>query len=133
MIALDTNVLVRYLVNDVREQAAAARALLEGLTAQAPGFVCREVAVEMVWVLERAYGIARAQIADALLELAATDSLVVEAIDDVARAAERYRLGGADFADLMIVAAAERAGAAPVHTFDRRLARVEGAVLVQAG
>ena len=55
MIALDTNVLVRYLVADDAGQAEAAQALLAGLTAERPGFVCREVAVELVWVLERAY------------------------------------------------------------------------------
>ena len=59
MIALDTNVLVRYLVRDDAEQAEAARALLESLTADRPGYVCREVAVECVWVLERAYGYSR--------------------------------------------------------------------------
>jgi len=59
MIALDTNVLVRYLVRDDAEQAEAARALLESLTTDRPGYVCREVAVELVWVLERAYGFSR--------------------------------------------------------------------------
>ena len=63
MIALDTNVLVRYLVNDDAEQANAARVLLESLTAEEPGFVCREVMVELVWVLQRAYGFARGRIA----------------------------------------------------------------------
>ena len=56
MIALDTNVLVRYLVDDDAEQAQAARTLLEGLTAERSGFVCREVIVELVWVLQRTYG-----------------------------------------------------------------------------
>ena len=43
MTALDTNVIVRYLVRDDAEQAAAARALLDGLTPGNPGFICREV------------------------------------------------------------------------------------------
>ena len=131
MIALDTNVLVRYLVDDDAEQAKAARALLEGLTSERPGFVCREVAIEVVWVLERAYRFRPAQIADVLVELIATDSIVVEAADDVARAAFSYRQGGVGFSDLMILSAAERVGAAPLHTFDRRLARMDGAVLVE--
>lgn len=65
------------------------------------------------------------------MELIATDSLVVEAADDVARAAFRYRQGGVGFSDLMILSAAERLGAASLHTFDRRLARMDGAVLVE--
>ena len=56
MIGLDTNVLVRYLVRDDAEQAEAARSLLESLTVDSPGYVCREVTVEVVWVLERRYG-----------------------------------------------------------------------------
>ena len=43
MIALDTNVIVRYLVDDDAEQAEAARVLVEGLTPDSQGFICREV------------------------------------------------------------------------------------------
>ena len=131
MIAFDTNVLVRYLVGDNAEQANAARALLERLTPEHPGFICREVAIEVVWVLERAYGFTRVQIADVLLELITTDSIVVEAADDMAHAAYNYRQGGVGFADLMILSATEREGAAPLYTFDRQLARMDGAVLVE--
>ena len=55
MIAVDTNVLIRYLVRDHRKQAEAARALLQSATAERPAYACREVVVELVWVLERAY------------------------------------------------------------------------------
>ncbi len=130
MIALDTNVLVRYLVRDDVAQAEEARALLEGLTSENAGFVCREVVVEVVWVLERSYKLSRAQIADVLIELTATDSILVEAADDVALAASSYRQGGAGFSDLMILIAADRYEAAPLHTFDRGLARVVGVDLV---
>ena len=54
----------------------------------------------------------------------ATEGLVIEEADDVARAAFRYRIGGAGFSAMMIVTAAERAGALPVHTFDQRVARL---------
>ena len=54
MIALDTNVLIRYMVRDNEQQAEAARVLLDDMTAQNPGFICREVVLEVVWVLERA-------------------------------------------------------------------------------
>ena len=132
MTALDANVIVRFLVNDDAEQAEAARALLEGMTADRPGFICREVAIEVVWVLERFYRFTRTQIADVLFELIATDSLVVEAADDIARAAVVYRgQAGVGFADLMILLAAARAGALPLYTFDHKLARMEGTALVE--
>ena len=132
MIALDTNVLVRYLVRDDVEQAEAARSLLESLTVNRPGYVCREVTVEIVWVLERAYGYSRDQIATILEELVATEELIIEATDDVGRAASSYRTGGAGFSDLMILAAAEQVGARPLYTFDQKAARLEGATLVIA-
>ena len=131
MIALDTNVLARYLVRDDTEQAEAARALLESLTAERPGYICREVSVELAWVLERAYGYPRDQIATVMEELVATEGLVIEAADDVARAASHYRTGGTGFSDLMILAAAERSGAQPLFTFDRKAARLEGVLLLQ--
>jgi predicted nucleic-acid-binding protein len=131
VIALDTNVLVRYLVRDEAEQAEAARSLLESLTAERPGFVCREVIVELAWVLERAYGYSRDRIATVLEQLVATEHLVVEAADDVACAAFRYRPGSAGFSDLMILAAAERSGARPLYTFDQKAVQPEGVALVQ--
>ena len=130
MIALDTNVLVRYLVADDAAQTEAARGLMAGLTAERPGFICREVTVELVWVLERSYRFSRERIAEALEELIVSVELEIEAADDVARAAFHYRRGGAGFSDLMIASAANRSGASPLYTFDRRAAQLEGVELV---
>lgn len=130
MIALDTNVLVRFLVNDEPRQSAAARALLAELTADRPGFVCREVAVELSWVLDRAYGFSRDRIARVLEELVGTEALQFEAADDVIRSAEGYRRGGAGFSDQMIVAAARRSGADALYTFDRQAAQLRGTALL---
>lgn len=132
MVALDTNVIVRYLVRDDPEQAEAARELVENLTPENPGFICREAMIEVAWVLKRAYRFSRAEIAETLGELTASESIVVERSDEVAAAAYRYGEGGAEFADLMILTAAVRAGAGPLHTFDRKLARMKGAVLVES-
>ena len=130
MIGLDTNVLVRFLVQDDPGQGALARELLARCTEEHPGFVCREVLVELVWVLERAYGFARTQVAEALDGLLAAEELVLETPEAVALAAEGYRTGGADFSDLMILAAARRAGCGTLYTFDRRAARHDGITLL---
>ena len=130
MIALDTNVLVRYVVRDDERQAGAARALLDTLTDTEPGFVCREMLVELVWVLARTYSFAAPEIARLLLELLATNGLVLEAEDDVAKAAVAYGEQAGDFSDLMILAAARRSGALPVYTFDQRASRNDGVELI---
>ncbi|MFC3088702.1 PIN domain-containing protein [Tabrizicola soli] len=132
MIGLDTNVLVRFLVQDEPEQAAAAAALISGLTEAAPGFVCREVMVELVWVLERAYGLDRADIVRALDGLLEARELTLEAADRVAVAADRYRKGGPGFADQMISLAGQGAGCRETATFDRKAAGIAGMRLLGA-
>lgn len=130
MIALDTNVLARYLVRDHPSQAEAARVLVGALTRDNPGFLCREVIVELVWILSRSYGTPREQIGRVLLGLFGAEGIVIEAAEDVAAAALAYPRGVSDFADLMILAAARRAEATPLYTFDRRASRVDGVSLL---
>ena len=130
MIAIDTNVLLRYLVRDDEQQAQIARKLLESLSVSRPGYVCREVTLELVWVLKKAYGFSKQQIATALEDLACAKHLVFENVSDVLHTVHVFRKCGTDFSDLMIVAAAKRAGALPLYTFDRRAARLKGARLL---
>ena len=100
--------------------------LVAALTRDSPGFVCREVIVELVWVLSRSYGTPREQIGKVLLGLLGAEGIVIESAEDVAGAALAYARGASDFADLMVLAAARRAEAIPLYTFDRRASRVDG-------
>lgn len=134
MTGLDTNVLVRFLVQDDPTQAALATQAIEALTEVDPGFVSREVMVELVWVLERAYDLPRESIARAIDGLLEAQELQIEAADRVAIANDRYRRGGAGFADQMVALAGTGAGCARTLTFDRKAARLPGmALLAQAG
>ena len=131
VLAVDTNVLVRYFVDDIPVQANAAVSLIpDSLTPEMPGFIGREVALEVVWVLERSYDFSRSRIVNAMLDLMGKDGLIVENAQDVAYAFHQYSHSNDDFSDLMILAAAERVGAKPLYTFDRKLARMEGATLL---
>ncbi len=130
MIALDTNVVVRFLVQDDVDQAVLAGEVISGLTVDAPGFISREVIVELVWVLERAYRFAKGEVADALEGLLAASEIEIEAADDVGLALFRYRDDGFGFADLMIAAASRRVGASELVTFDRKAARIDGVRLL---
>ena len=132
MISLDTNVLIRYLVRDNADEADEALRLLDTLTSDNSGLICREVAIEMVWVLHRTYRLPRDQIASIVEELARSAEITVEDREDVIVAADGFRRGLADFADLMILAAARRNGASPVFTFDRRFSRLDGVRLVES-
>ena len=64
MIAVDTNVIARYLVRDDPAQAAAADRILDARSAADPAFVARIVLVELVWVLRRAYKYDRGSVGD---------------------------------------------------------------------
>lgn len=130
MIALDTNVVVRFLVQDDAEQAALAGEVFLSLTVDAPGFISREVMVELVWVLERAYRTTKSEVADSLEGLLAASEIEIEAADDVGLALFRYRDDGFGFADLMIAAASRRVGASELVTFDRKAAEIDGVRLL---
>ncbi len=52
MIGLDTNVVVRYIMQDDPKQSPKATRLIESLTSDAPGFVPLVAVIELVWVLE---------------------------------------------------------------------------------
>ena len=130
MIALDTNVLVRFLTQDEPKQAQAAADLISGLTEDNPGFVCREVLVELVWVLERAYKFSSSEIARVLEGLLSSTELVVEEADSVGAILQLYGAKGFGFADLMIRQASRRSGSQHLATFDKRAARLDDVELV---
>ncbi len=130
MIALDTNVLVRFLVQDDPDQGRAADDLVAGLTETAPGFIPREVMVELVWVLERAYRLPRNRIADAVIGLLEARELRVEDEMRVGAAITGYAAGGAGFSDRMIALAAQEAGCTKLMTFDRKAAALPLGTLI---
>jgi predicted nucleic-acid-binding protein len=130
---IDTNVLVHFLTREDPAEAAVATAFMAGLSPEAPGFVPREVVLELVKVLERSFDYRRADVARALKGLLAMRGLKLEAADRVAEALGRYRRGGPDFADLMILLAAREAGCAVTVTFDAQSAAMpEGRLLAVA-
>ena len=130
MIAIDTNALVRYLVADHPEQSEAVRNVAQSLAAENPAYVCREVLVELVRVLERSYGFSRDQIERTLLEMHVTDEIVLEEARDVLWSATHCHTGAAGFSDLMIIAACRRADAR-LYTFDPRVAaRLDGVEVI---
>lgn len=118
MIGLDTNVLVRYVMQDDPRQSPSATQLIEALSAEEPGFVPVVALVELVWVLSGSYGLDRKQIATVLDTLLRSKELVIDRADLVAQAVKRYSTAGADFADALIERIAAAAGCTATMTFD---------------
>ena len=65
MTGLDTNVLVRYIMQDDAKQSPKATRLIESLTVEEPGFIAIVSVVELGWVLSSSYGLSRQQIEQA--------------------------------------------------------------------
>jgi predicted nucleic-acid-binding protein len=119
----DTNVLVRYIVEDDEDQVRRAVRFLTGeCSVENPCFVNRIVICEVVWVLQTAYRYSRDRVAHAVEQLLNTYQLVIEDRDEVSAALSAYRNSG-DFADLLVARLNHRFGCEYTATFDRKAAR----------
>ena len=130
MLAVDTNVLLRLLVDDPEapEQCAAARRLASDAGRE---YVPQVDQIETVWVLERAYRVGKGAIVDSLARVAANAAYVLQRPAIFLAALESYRAGRADFSDYVILAES-RIQSSQLATFDRKLGRHEGCVVVGA-
>jgi predicted nucleic-acid-binding protein len=97
MIAVDTNILVRYVVNDDPVQAQQAKALLKNTSAI---FIAKTTLLECEWVLRSAYKLPRESILHSLLTICGLPNVSIENAWQVAQTCELYR-NGLDSADAL--------------------------------
>lgn len=127
MIALDTNVVVRFLVAGEPRQAARARAVVAyAASAGERLFIADVVWCETVWVLDSAYQFGRKEIGTALRRLLGAREVAVRSFDRLGAALDAYERGRGDFGDYLIREEARAEGCEAVVTFDRVLLRDEG-------
>lgn len=118
MIAVDTNVIARYIARDDPGQTARADRFLDARTADDPAFIARIVLVELVWVLRKAYKYDRAAVGDVVERILATNELRVEDRDAAVAALAAYRTSAADYADCLLGLLNRDLGCAATVTFD---------------
>ena len=122
MKGLDTNVLIRYLVQDDPAQAVVAvQAIETGVDRNDRFLIQPAVLCETVWVLDSVYGYTKDEILQALNMILRTVQFEISDKDTVWQAFGDYQSGKADFSDYLIGRANIRQGAAPTLTFDRSL------------
>jgi predicted nucleic-acid-binding protein len=127
MIGVDTNVLIRHILQDDPLQSPKATELIEDrLTERNPGFLSTVVLVETAWVLERVYDRSPHEIAFVIERLLQIKSLVVERRREVFNAMLALQEGRGSFADALIGELAIAAGCFRTLTFDRKAARLPG-------
>lgn len=130
MIGIDTNVLVRYIMQDDAKQSPKATEIMEALTPDAPGFVSLVSIVELAWVLGGSYDLTRQQIGQVLDALLRAKEVVVDRAEDVMKALRNFDRGQADFADCLIYSVSASAGCEKTLTFDVRAAKNVGMTLI---
>ena len=122
MIGLDTNVLVRFLVEDDEIQAHRAKRLIaESVERGEPCLITETTLCETVWVLVSRYRFSRSQVQAVLEALLQTPHLRFRSRTLAERALARYQEGRGDFADYLISEQSVEAGGEVVATFDRDL------------
>ena len=120
MIGIDTNVLVRHLVqDDLSQSRAATQVITKQCTRDDPGFINRIVLCELVWVLESAYGYPKDTIVAVLEKLLRTSQLKVEDAQSAWTAFPMHQRGKADFSDCLLGTTNRIAGCDSTVTFNQ--------------
>lgn len=120
MIALDTNVLLRYLAQDDPAHSAKATEVIERrLTKESPGFVSLVCILEIVWVLGTLYRRTRWEIASHIEMILAADTLEIQNEQEVYQAVIALRSGAGTFEDALIGALGAWWGCSATLTFDQ--------------
>ena len=119
MIAVDTNILIRYAVKDDRQQTVAATKIL----AENRCMILETVLLEVAWVLEsaRGYRLSRADTVGRIRHILGLPGIVVPDVDRIAQAVSWFE-AGMDFADALHLAGSDNLDA--FATFDQELVRV---------
>lgn len=124
-IVVDTNVLLRILLEDQQQpqQVQAARQLAKNAEKL---YVPPVVQVESAWMMERGYQLDKSVILKPLTHLQSNPHFVLQEAETFRQALQQYSLSNVGFADCIILAQAQQLGFA-LYTFDKRLAKLEGA------
>jgi predicted nucleic-acid-binding protein len=122
VIGLDTNVLVRFLVEDDEAQSAQAAALVARAVEREDRLYVSDLAVcEVVWVLDRAYRVRKREIMDVLARLLRARHLAFDNRERLLQALRAFERGKGDFSDYVIREHARSAGCEKIATFDDAL------------
>lgn len=131
MTGLDTNVLVRYLVQDDAVQSPKASACMESFTPEHRGYVTLVALVELAWVLTSCYAMDKEGLIRILDTILRTRNLAVEQATTVWRAVSLFRSTKADFEDCLILCSCHTAGCEETLTFDNAAAKMAGMRLLR--
>jgi len=122
MIGVDTNVLLRAVMVDDREQTPRAQKVLSARSRDSPAVINSVVLAEFVWSLRSHYRAPRAEIAGILRDMIASEAYVFVDRDAVLDALHDYENGVGGFTDRLIAEINDRQGCETTLTFDAEAA-----------
>lgn len=131
MRAVDTNVLIRFFMDDDTNQAATARRFFEASKDQRESLlITPHVLCELVWVLNTSFRLAKSEVVEIAQGILMSDIFVIEKETMIQGALLSYRRGRADFSDYLTGEIASAAGCRDTVTFDKALKGSPGFTLL---
>lgn len=129
MVSFDTNVLVRIFVDDQNtDQVNKARKLAKKVKKI---FISQVVQIELVWVLSRAFKLAKVDVLKILDDMHSNAAFVLQNPDEFIQALELYRSNSIDFSDSMIFVNSNNNQTKIIYTFDQKFSNLSGVELVE--
>jgi predicted nucleic-acid-binding protein len=120
MIAVDTNILVRYITNDDKEQSILAAQLLDSHAGQERSiFINNIVLCELIWVLAKGYKYKKEQIIKTIKLLLSSIEFEFENHELAFLAVIEYETAEADFSDILIGLINQSIGCKATYSFDK--------------
>lgn len=121
MLGLDTNVLIRYIVQDDEHQAKLATDFIENeCSKENPAFINEITLCEIVWVLKRAYRYDKSIILNITQELLSNNEIQIASYAQARDAYHDYERGNADFSDYFIAQLNKKHGCEVTVSFDKK-------------
>ena len=121
MIGLDTNILVRYVMQDDPIQSKKVTNFIENnLSEEQLGYIPLIALAEFIWVLKSCYGLTKDNLIDAIEALLSTKQFLVERKDVAWKAMRIYQQNSGDYSDTLIAVIAKNDGCSDVITFDKK-------------
>jgi predicted nucleic-acid-binding protein len=131
MVGLDTNILLRALLNEDPVQSPQAQVFLATLSETDPGYVGITAVAEIHWVLLKRYRIPKPELISTLRILLNLPALEFESFEAILRALDLYEKANADFPDALLAERNSDAGCTKTYTFDKPAAsRIPGMELL---
>jgi len=123
LIGIDTNVLLRFLVDDDPDQNRVARRMMSERGADDPVFISSVTLAETIWVLTKTLGYPVGDVSAMLRDLLASDGVVMEHGEELGLLLGGGNVPAVELADYLIAWSGLAAGCRHTITFDRRSAR----------